>query len=59
MLADEEIVPCIIAMDGRRQRKAQCQPAADGLEAKPCPHLQDVTDAKLLRKLEAQGECDY
>lgn len=51
LLAEEEIAPTIVAMDGRRSRvKPEHQVAAlgDG-------HSQDVNNAKLLRKLEAQG----
>ncbi|KAM7380595.1 hypothetical protein PAMP_003878 [Pampus punctatissimus] len=65
LLPEEEIAPSIIAMDGRRSRrtKAEHQPTGHGTRAKPWkghlpnagePHLQDVSDAKLLRKLEAQ-----
>ncbi|XP_047227379.1 bromodomain adjacent to zinc finger domain protein 2B isoform X4 [Girardinichthys multiradiatus] len=62
LMAEEDIAHCIIAMDGRRSRqtKSKDQPTANDTEAKydPVndgePHLQDVTDAKLLRKLEAQ-----
>lgn len=67
MLAEEEIGPCIIAMDGRRSRctKSERQLIGDGtvtrqLKSHP-PNIrennfQDVSDAKLLRKLEAQGQ---
>ncbi|XP_055005883.1 bromodomain adjacent to zinc finger domain protein 2B [Boleophthalmus pectinirostris] len=51
-LSKEEITPCIIAMDGRRQRKVQGQRTFSGV--KPLVHSQDGADAKLLRKLEAQ-----
>ncbi|XP_055086814.1 bromodomain adjacent to zinc finger domain protein 2B-like isoform X3 [Periophthalmus magnuspinnatus] len=50
-LAEEEIAPCIIAMDGRRQRKAQGQHTHS---LQPLVHSPDSADAKLLRKLEAQ-----
>lgn len=52
LLAEEEIAPAIIGMDGRRSRCAksehQVAMVGDG-------HTQDVNNAKLLRKLEAQG----
>lgn len=52
LLAEEEIAPAIVAMDGRRSRCAKAEhqggAAGDG-------HTQDVSNAKLLRKLEAQG----
>ncbi|KAK5861207.1 hypothetical protein PBY51_022621 [Eleginops maclovinus] len=65
LLAEEEIAPSIIAMDGRRSRCSQSerQPLGDGPGArqwKPYPlnvgenNIQDVSDTKLLRKLEAQ-----
>uniref|UniRef100_A0A665UVF8 Bromodomain adjacent to zinc finger domain 2B n=1 Tax=Echeneis naucrates TaxID=173247 RepID=A0A665UVF8_ECHNA len=65
LLAEEEITPCIIAMDGRRSRrlKSEHQLKGDGIGAQKCnAHplnvgentLQDVNNAKLLRKLEAQ-----
>ncbi|XP_074515535.1 bromodomain adjacent to zinc finger domain protein 2B-like isoform X3 [Sebastes fasciatus] len=65
LLAEEEIAPSIIAMDGRRSRCTQSerQPMGDGTGARrwePHPlnfgenNFQDVSDAKLLRKLEAQ-----
>ncbi|CAI5656181.1 unnamed protein product [Oreochromis niloticus] len=65
LLAEEEIAPSIIAMDGRRSRrtKSEHQPTGDSTGAiqwKPYPlnggenNFQDVSDAKLLRKLEAQ-----
>ncbi|XP_044221779.1 bromodomain adjacent to zinc finger domain protein 2B isoform X1 [Thunnus albacares] len=65
LLPEEEIAPSIIAMDGRRSRrtKSEHQPTGDGAGARPWkghllnigePNLQDVSDAKLLRKLEAQ-----
>lgn len=52
LLAEEEIAPAIVAMDGRRSRcaKPEHQAAAVG-----DGHTQDVHNAKLLRKLEAQG----
>lgn len=52
LLAEEEIGPAILAMDGRRSRcaKPEHQGAAVG-----DGHSQDVNNAKLLRKLEAQG----
>ncbi|XP_042350299.1 bromodomain adjacent to zinc finger domain protein 2B-like isoform X2 [Plectropomus leopardus] len=64
-LAEEEIGPSIIAMDGRRSRCTQSerQPIGDGNGTKQWKshplntgenNLQDVSDAKLLRKLEAQ-----
>ncbi|XP_029314808.1 bromodomain adjacent to zinc finger domain protein 2B isoform X2 [Cottoperca gobio] len=65
LLAEEEIAPSIIAMDGRRSRCSQSerQPIGDGTAArqwKSLPlnigenHFPDVSDSKLLRKLEAQ-----
>ncbi|XP_070694020.1 bromodomain adjacent to zinc finger domain protein 2B-like [Pempheris klunzingeri] len=65
LLAEEEIGPSIIAMDGRRSRctKSEHQPMGEGTgtrQWKPHPlnigenNFQDVSDAKLLRKLEAQ-----
>ncbi|XP_040913067.1 bromodomain adjacent to zinc finger domain protein 2B isoform X2 [Toxotes jaculatrix] len=65
LLAEEEIAPIIIAMDGRRSRrlKSEPQPTVDGSGARQwkAHHLnvgennfQDVSNAKLLRKLEAQ-----
>uniref|UniRef100_A0A3P8PRB4 Bromodomain adjacent to zinc finger domain 2B n=1 Tax=Astatotilapia calliptera TaxID=8154 RepID=A0A3P8PRB4_ASTCA len=65
LLAEDEIAPSIIAMDGRRSRrtKSEHQPTGDSTGAiqwKPYPlnggenNFQDVSDAKLLRKLEAQ-----
>uniref|UniRef100_A0A673CVZ7 Bromodomain adjacent to zinc finger domain 2B n=1 Tax=Sphaeramia orbicularis TaxID=375764 RepID=A0A673CVZ7_9TELE len=65
LLADEEITSRIIAMDGRRSRrtKLERQPTVDGAEGKQWrghhptvveTNFQDVSDAKLLRKLEAQ-----
>lgn len=67
LLSEEDIAPSIIAMDGRRSRqtKSEHQPTGDGTGARPWmgqlrdvgePNLQDVSDAKLLRKLEAQGQ---
>lgn len=67
MLAEEQIAPCIIAMDGRRSRrlKSEHQSTADGtgaqqLKSHPLSagenNFQDVNNAKLLRKLEAQGQ---
>lgn len=51
LLAEEEIAPAIVAMDGRRSRcaKPEHQGAAGGGQS------QDVNDTKQLRKLEAQG----
>nr|XP_046259422.1 bromodomain adjacent to zinc finger domain protein 2B-like isoform X2 [Scatophagus argus] len=65
LLAEEEIAPIIIAMDGRRSRcmKSEPQPIGDGAGARQWRthplnvgenNFQDVSDAKLLRKLEAQ-----
>ncbi|XP_030614359.1 bromodomain adjacent to zinc finger domain protein 2B isoform X2 [Archocentrus centrarchus] len=65
LLAEDEVAPSIIAMDGRRSRRAKSehQPAGDSMGAiqwKPYPlnggenNFQDISDAKLLRKLEAQ-----
>uniref|UniRef100_UPI0037E82B33 bromodomain adjacent to zinc finger domain protein 2B n=1 Tax=Semicossyphus pulcher TaxID=241346 RepID=UPI0037E82B33 len=65
LLTEDEIAPSIIAMDGRRSRctKSEHQPVGDGTAARQWKsHLvnigensfQDVSDAKLLRKLEAQ-----
>ncbi|XP_040003786.1 bromodomain adjacent to zinc finger domain protein 2B-like isoform X3 [Xiphias gladius] len=65
MLAEEEIAPSIIAMDGRRSRrlKSDHQPTGDGTGARQWKahplhvgenNFQDVSNAKLLRKLEAQ-----
>ncbi|XP_038576345.1 bromodomain adjacent to zinc finger domain protein 2B-like isoform X2 [Micropterus salmoides] len=65
LLAEEEIAPSIIAMDGRRSRctKSEHQLIGDGSGTRhwKSPPLnigennfQDVSDAKLLRKLEAQ-----
>ncbi|KAG7503789.1 bromodomain adjacent to zinc finger domain protein 2B-like isoform X1 [Solea senegalensis] len=65
LLAEEEITPTIIAMDGRRSRrlKSEHQPTGDGtgsqqLKSHPLNiaenNFQDATNAKLLRKLEAQ-----
>ncbi|KAL6100758.1 baz2b [Pungitius sinensis] len=65
LLAEEEIAPRIIAMDGRRSRSAQSerQLIGDGQGASRWRihplgidenNLQGVSDAKLLRKLEAQ-----
>lgn len=67
LLPEEEIAPSIIAMDGRRSRrtKSEHQPTGDGtgdrgwkghLPNVSEPNLQEVSDAKLLRKLEAQGQ---
>uniref|UniRef100_A0A3P8TIS7 Bromodomain adjacent to zinc finger domain 2B n=1 Tax=Amphiprion percula TaxID=161767 RepID=A0A3P8TIS7_AMPPE len=64
-LAEDEIAPSIIAMDGRRSRrtKSEHQPPGDGTGARQwkCHPLnvgennfQDISDAKLQRKLEAQ-----
>ncbi|XP_078117921.1 bromodomain adjacent to zinc finger domain protein 2B-like isoform X2 [Sander vitreus] len=65
LLAEEEIAPSIIAMDGRRSHCTQSkrQQIGDGTGAKQWNshplnigenNFQDVSDAKLLRKLEAQ-----
>ncbi|XP_033965632.1 bromodomain adjacent to zinc finger domain protein 2B isoform X1 [Pseudochaenichthys georgianus] len=65
LLAEEEVAPSIIAMDGRRSRCPQSERGSlgDGPAArqwKPYPlnvgenNFQDVSDTKLLRKLEAQ-----
>ncbi|XP_019110796.2 bromodomain adjacent to zinc finger domain protein 2B isoform X3 [Larimichthys crocea] len=66
LLAEDEIGPSIIAMDGRRSRctKSEHQPIGDAAggarQWKSHPlnigenNFQDVNDAKLLRKLEAQ-----
>ncbi|XP_033473301.1 bromodomain adjacent to zinc finger domain protein 2B isoform X4 [Epinephelus lanceolatus] len=65
LLAEEEIAPSIIAMDGRRSRCTQSerQPIGDGNGSRQWKShplsigensFQDVGDAKLLRKLEAQ-----
>ncbi|KAG7227522.1 hypothetical protein INR49_005337, partial [Caranx melampygus] len=65
LLAEEQIAPCIIAMDGRRSRrlKSEHQSTADGTRARQLKshplsvgenNFQDVNNAKLLRKLEAQ-----
>ncbi|XP_053184463.1 bromodomain adjacent to zinc finger domain protein 2B-like [Scomber japonicus] len=65
LLPEEEIGSSIIAMDGRRSRqtKSEHQPTGDGPGVRAWkghlpnvsePNLQDVSDAKLLRKLEAQ-----
>ncbi|KAI3356190.1 hypothetical protein L3Q82_017448, partial [Scortum barcoo] len=65
LLAEEDIAPKIIAMDGRRSRctKSEHQPTGDGTGARQWKshplsvgetNFQDVSDAKLLRKLEAQ-----
>ncbi|XP_070831693.1 bromodomain adjacent to zinc finger domain protein 2B isoform X2 [Chaetodon trifascialis] len=65
LLAEDEITPRIIAMDGRRSRctKSEHQPMGDGAGARQWKshplnigenNFQDVSDAKLLRKLEAQ-----
>uniref|UniRef100_A0A668AXE2 Bromodomain adjacent to zinc finger domain 2B n=1 Tax=Myripristis murdjan TaxID=586833 RepID=A0A668AXE2_9TELE len=65
LLTEEEIIPTIIAMDGRRSRrtKSEHQQTGDGAGARQRKgqppnvgetNFQDVKDAKLLRKLEAQ-----
>ncbi|XP_028249800.1 bromodomain adjacent to zinc finger domain protein 2B-like isoform X2 [Parambassis ranga] len=65
LLTEDDIAPTIIAMDGRRSRrtKSEYQPTANGFGAiqwKSHPpnvgenSFQDINDAKLLRKLEAQ-----
>ncbi|XP_072301489.1 bromodomain adjacent to zinc finger domain protein 2B [Eucyclogobius newberryi] len=51
-MSEEAIAPCIIAMDGRRQKKAQGQQTFNGVQ--PPLHLHNSSDPKLLRKLEAQ-----
>lgn len=69
LLAEEEIAPSIIAMDGRRSRctksEHQAMVIGDGAGARQWKshplnigenNFQDVSDAKLLRKLEAQGQ---
>lgn len=70
MLAEEDIAPSIIAMDGRRSRctKSEHQLIGEGTGARQWKshpvnivenNFQDVSDAKLLRKLEAQGEFAF
>ncbi|CAJ1079290.1 bromodomain adjacent to zinc finger domain protein 2B isoform X1 [Xyrichtys novacula] len=65
LLTEEEIAPSIIAMDGRRSRstKSENQPVGDVSAARQWlshpvnvgeNNSQDVSDAKLQRKLEAQ-----
>ncbi|XP_074550608.1 bromodomain adjacent to zinc finger domain protein 2B-like isoform X2 [Halichoeres trimaculatus] len=65
LLTEEEITPRIIAMDGRRSRstKSEHRPMGDVTAARQWQthpmnigenNFQDVSDAKLLRKLEAQ-----
>ncbi|XP_028446630.1 bromodomain adjacent to zinc finger domain protein 2B isoform X6 [Perca flavescens] len=65
LLAEDEIAPSIIAMDGRRSHCTQSkrQQIGDGTRARQWNshplnigenNFQDVSDAKLLRKLEAQ-----
>uniref|UniRef100_A0A3Q1FY71 Bromodomain adjacent to zinc finger domain 2B n=1 Tax=Acanthochromis polyacanthus TaxID=80966 RepID=A0A3Q1FY71_9TELE len=65
LLAEDEIAPSIIAMDGRRSRrtKSEHQPPGDGTRARQWKshplnvgenNFQDISDAKLQRKLEAQ-----
>ncbi|XP_069558573.1 bromodomain adjacent to zinc finger domain protein 2B-like isoform X2 [Brachyistius frenatus] len=65
LLAEDEIAPSIIAMDGRRGRRSKFehQPTVDGIGARQWKshplnvgenNFQDISDAKLLRKLEAQ-----
>ncbi|KAM3861958.1 bromodomain adjacent to zinc finger domain protein 2B-like [Diretmus argenteus] len=65
LLTEEEIIPSIIAMDGRRSRqtKSEHQQSGDGAGARQRKghppnvgetNFHDVNDAKLLRKLEAQ-----
>lgn len=67
LLAEEEIASSIIAMDGRHNRRPKAEPEitgdANGVKQwKDHPlnigenSFQDVRDAKLLRKLEAQGQ---
>lgn len=66
LLAEEEIAPRIIAMDGRRSRCAQSErqligegPGSSRWRIHPLAidenNFQGVSDSKLLRKLEAQG----
>lgn len=66
MLAEEEISPSIIAMDGRHNRrpKAEHETTGDANGANqwkdhPLNIGEDVRDAKLLRKLEAQGQFTF
>lgn len=65
MLAEDEIVPSIIAMDGRRSRHTQSEHQMTGDDTvvrHPHPkrsgenNFRSVSDAKMLRKLEAQGQ---
>lgn len=69
LLPEEEIGPSIIALDGRRSRSTKSEPqvmvighgtGARQWESHPLNigenNIQDVSDAKLLRKLEAQGQ---
>lgn len=56
MLTEEEIAPTIIAMDGRRSR---CAKSEHQLMAMGDGRFQDVNNAKLIRKLEAQGQFAF
>lgn len=67
LLAEDEITPSIIAMDGRRSRctKSENQSIGEASGARQWKshrlnigenNFPDVSDAKLLRKLEAQGQ---
>ncbi|CAL9690338.1 unnamed protein product [Knipowitschia caucasica] len=51
-LSEDDIAACIIAMDGRRQKKDQGQEIFTGTP--PLFQSQDAVNANLLRKLEAQ-----
>lgn len=56
LLAEGEIAPAIVAMDGRRSRCAKPEhQVAAAAAAVGDGSTQDVHNAKLLRKLEAQG----
>uniref|UniRef100_A0A8D3DSY8 Bromodomain adjacent to zinc finger domain 2B n=1 Tax=Scophthalmus maximus TaxID=52904 RepID=A0A8D3DSY8_SCOMX len=58
LLAEEEIAPSIIAMDGRRSRRLGSEHQPTGWKAHPLNvgenNFPDVNNAKLQRKLEAQ-----
>lgn len=69
LLAVDEIAPSIIALDGRRSRCTKSEPqvmvighGTGARQWKSHPlnigenNIQDASDAKLLRKLEAQGQ---
>lgn len=67
LLAEEEIAPSIIAMDGRHNRRPKSEheitgDATGANQWKDHPlnisenNFEDVRDAKLLRRLEAQGQ---